>query len=223
MDTIRLNEVKEKLLRGDSFSVFIYLKDGEFVADAELKKGCIGVFSTDIASILDDSIGDVNAFDFVETKEKAVLEMQKPKDEVAEVTVSVEPEETDEYDKAVEAFVEEHGKDKYLIRVVNEDVAKKFLEPEKVRNTLLSILSEMIVNMGDTKTKIMDTHDFSMDLGFDSLDEMDFWMRIEFQFGITVENVVLERLFASSKKHRTVRFLAKFIVHELKRVLGDKN
>ena len=165
MDTIRLNEVKEKLLRGDSFSVFIYLKDGEFVANAELEKGCVGVFSTDIASILDDSIGDVNAFDFVETKEEAVLEMQKPKDEVAEVTVSVEPEETDEYDKAVEAFVGEYGKDKYLIRVVNEDVAKKFLEPEKVRNTLLSILSEMIVNMGDTKTKIMDTHDFSMDLG----------------------------------------------------------
>lgn len=223
MDTIRLNEVKEKLLRGDSFSVFIYLKDGEFIADTELKKGCIGVFSTDIASILDDSIGDVNAFNFVETKKEKVLENIEPKGVEANLVNSASPEEPDEYDKAVEEFVKEYGKDEYLIHIHNEDVAKGFLERGDVRDKLFVILSEMLENMGDTKTKLLDTLDFSEDLGFDSLDEMDLWMRIEFKFGIMVSNVVWEKLFASNRKHRTIKFLAKFIELELKKYYGNKD
>ena len=223
MDTIRLNEVKEKLLRGDSFSVFIYLKDGEFIADTELKKGCIGVFSTDIASILDDSIGDVNGFEFVETKKEKVLENIEPKDVEANLVNSTIPEGPDEYDKAVEEFIKEYGKNECLIQIHNEDVAKGFFERGGVRDKLFKVLSEMLENMGDTKTKLLDTHDFSADLGFDSLDEMDLWVRVEYEFGITFENVVWVKLFALGREHRTIKFLAKFIELELKRYFGNKN
>ena len=64
MGKISIDDVKGKLLHSDGFCVFVYLDDGQFLYDTELKDGCIGVLSTDVVSMF-EGIGCDEEYDIL--------------------------------------------------------------------------------------------------------------------------------------------------------------
>ena len=208
-------EVKTGLLQGNGFSVFVYLKDGEFFFDTELKKGCVGVLSSDIASVIDDEEDFFKSL--MAKKENKVTDEKTTEENCAETKEALEEDEG--ISDVVAVFIKEFNSDEYLIKVQDESIAKNFLKKSAVKKALIEILEEMMINLGMVNTRVSDTQDIKSDLGFDSLDEIDFWMRVEFKFGISVSNNVFENIFSSKSEYRNVKFLSQFISYEINRAM----
>ena len=209
MSSISVKEVKERLIKDDSFSAFVYLKGGKFFYDTELKEGCIGVLSTDIASMLDgfacedDDEATLIELQIANAKSKCIMRPEYRDNEVPTSNKAINQE-------RLVSGIEN-------IFVCNLEKAKNFCDKDKLEGLLVQFLKEQVSKWTEFsgEVDILVDSDILNDVGLDSLDAVDFIMKIEETLGIEIPYYVTETISFTKKEFRTVRWIASFLVQQI--------
>lgn len=205
MGKISKDDVKEKLLHSDGFCVFVYLDDGQFLYDTELKDGCIGVLSTDVFSMLEGIGGD---------EEYDILSMQLEK---ASKPAVIRPEYADNEVPTSENKISENRlRSEMVIIYVNDlEKAKKYCNQKDMEQVLISELSEICGCDVQTCFNQNGDIDIREEFSFDSLDIVVLWGNVEEKIGVEVPDNVVNTIFSTKKEFRTIRWIASFLVNQI--------
>lgn len=210
MGRISAKAVKEKLSKGESFSVFVYLNRSGFFYDTELDDGCIGVISSDIGAL----------FDITKMSEDEVIEEQ-----IAQAKRLNQPLVRPQYqDNEVPTSrgvisVDRLVSGSLVISVVDLERAKKFKDVQVVSKFIIdylqSMVAEQIFEACGKKIVVTDKSDIHDDLWLDSLEAIELVMEIEKKIGLEIPDNVVETIFYSKKEFRTIEWLASFLVQQI--------
>ena len=201
MGRISAKEVKEKLSKGESFSVFVYLEKDRFVYDTELDEGCIGVISSDISSL----------FDMTMMSEDEVIDEQIAQAKRLNQPL-IKPEYAGNEVPRGENFISVDSlvSGNLVISVVDLNKAKSFSE-KAIEELLLELMEKRV----KCDVKVTPDVDVKEDLGIDSLDEIEFITGIEKKMGILVPNKVISTIFSTKKEFRTIKWISSFLFQQI--------
>ena len=205
MAKLTSKEVKEKLNSKESFSAFVYLENGNFSYDTELKDNVIGVISTDVYELLDILPEDDEELSVVEHQIKYQQEIRDNKRFYFD---------TDNVHNIEQISEEELTSGLAVINVSRREFAKDFNSPTKVKNWLLDELNTRYFTDITNYYQVKETDDLIDDLNLDSLDRLDFIIEVEKTLGISVPDNVSAAIFAR-KEFRNINWISNFLASQI--------
>ena len=203
MGRILAKDVKEKLSKGESFSVFVYLEKNRFVYDTELNEGCIGVISSDIGSLFDMTMMSED-----EVIDEQIAQAKRLNQPLIKQEYAGNEAPTDENFISVDSLVSGN----LVISVVDLKKAKSF-DKNAIEERMIEFLKQN--NKYVRKVTITNDADLSNDLGFDSLELIEFVMEIEKEFGVQIPDNVTEIILFSKKEFRTIKWISSFLFQQI--------